>query len=152
MSLPRHSSCQEGFSRSGRAHKQGTLRQLGADPRIFLRIMKEIHNFHQRFLCFILSGHVRKSDSGLLLNINLGVAFSDTHDTAAAAHTVKHKIQQANHKGRRQYPAYNKADDAGTGIFHTVNMDAAFQQAVRQIIIRNTNRIILGKPGIIMRI
>ena len=98
MRLTRHSSCQKGFSRSGRAHKQGTLRQLGADSRILLRIMKEIHNFHQGFLRFILSGHVRKGDSGFLLNINLGVAFSDSHDTAAAAHTIEHKVQQANHK------------------------------------------------------
>ena len=44
MRLAGHSPCKQGLAGSGRAHKQGALRQRRADVGIFFRVMEEIHD------------------------------------------------------------------------------------------------------------
>ena len=60
--------------------------------------MKEINNFLQGFLRFILSGNILECDSGLLLHIHLGIALSDAHHTAAFGHPLHKKCEQQYHQ------------------------------------------------------
>ena len=48
--------------------------------------MQEVDDFLQRLLRLVLTGHVRKRDAGLFLDVFLRGALADAHDAAAPAH------------------------------------------------------------------
>ncbi len=52
--------------------------------------MQEIHDLHQGFLRFILSGNIRKCHAGLFLHVHLGIALADAHDAAADTAAAPH--------------------------------------------------------------
>lgn len=60
--------------------------------------MQEVHQFHQRFLGFVLSGHVRKGDAGLGLHIHLGIALAEVAHAAKTLAPHKAHDQLANDK------------------------------------------------------
>ena len=66
--------------------------------------MKEIHNFLQRFLGFILTGHILKGNSRLFLHISLGftLANAHTHDPAAFIHAPHGEHQKTKKKQCRK--------------------------------------------------
>ena len=112
--------------------------------------MEEIHDLHQRLLGLVFTGHVGKGHAGLLLDVNLGVALSNAHDAASAAHTAEHHIQQSDHQHRRQHPPNDEIDDAGAGAgVLSLEAHTAFQKPVRQFQILDPDRIILDQPGIL---
>ena len=58
--------------------------------------MEEIHDFCQRLLGLVLTGHILEGDAGFLLDVHLGIGLAHTHDSAAAhtLHGEVHKEQQ----------------------------------------------------------
>src|SRR5699024_1575402 len=54
MRFSRHCFCQQGLSCSRRPHQQRALRAYCSDLLIFLRIVQEINDLCQQFLCFVL--------------------------------------------------------------------------------------------------
>ena len=69
--------------------------------------MQEIDDLHKGFLRLILTRDIRERDSGLLLDIDLGVALSDAHHSSAA-HPAVHHIEKSDHERRREYPSHQK--------------------------------------------
>ena len=51
--------------------------------------MQEIYNLLQGFLRFILTSYILKGNSCFLLHINLRIALSNAHGTAALAHLTE---------------------------------------------------------------
>ena len=106
MSFAGHSLGQQGLTCSGRSHQKGTLGKFGTDRGIFTRIMQKIHHFLQRFLCFILTGYIRKQNTCLPLYIRLGFTLSDTaHHTAAFSHAAHDQIHTHDQKHKRNQKA-----------------------------------------------
>ena len=69
-----HSLRQQCLTCTRRAYQKRTLRQLRTDLQITFRLMKEIHHLGQRFLGFLLTGHILKCDAGILLHVvDLGI-------------------------------------------------------------------------------
>ena len=96
--------CKQCLTGSWRAYKKGTFRQFGSDGCVFSGVMKEIHNFLQRFLGFILTGHILKGNSRLFLHISLGftLANAHTHDPAAFIHAPHGEHQKTKKKQCRK--------------------------------------------------
>ena len=82
--------CKQCFARARRADEQRALRQLRADGGVFLRIVQKVNDLDERFLCLILSGHIRECHAGLLFHIDLGLALADPAESAHAAHPLGH--------------------------------------------------------------
>ena len=96
MRLSGHSLCKQCLTGSGRAHEQSSLGKSRADLHILSGIMQKVHDLLQRFLGLVLSRHILEGNSGLLLDIDLGVILADSHNSAASsAHTVHEKVEQA---------------------------------------------------------
>ena len=57
--------------------------------------MKEIHHFLEGFLCLVLTGYILECNAGLLLYIHLGVAFANSHHSAAFRHPPGHPDNHA---------------------------------------------------------
>ena len=133
MSLSRHGLRQKGFSRSGRAHKEGALGQFRADFRIFRRVVEEIHNLRQRLLRLVLSRHVLKGDAGLLLHVNLGVGFAYAHDPASAepAHHGSHQKYQESEPQQGAYDVNHQA----AGLLQFPNLNPVILQPHGQLVI-----------------
>ena len=64
--------------------------------------MQEIDHFLKGFLGLVLSGHILKRDTGLLLHIDLGITAAHAHNTAALAHT--------SHKEAYEHPYEDERD------------------------------------------
>ena len=75
--------------------------------------MKEIDDLHKGFLRLILACHIRKRNSCLLLDVDLGVALSDAHHSSAA-HPAVHHIKKSDHKRRRKNPAHQEVQNIRT--------------------------------------
>ena len=101
---------QQRLSGSGRPHQEGTLGQSRADPGKFSGIMQEIDDLRQALLRLIFTGNVRKGHAGLLLDVDLRIALSDAHNSAAA-HAAHHEVHQQKNEHKRQ-------DKAQQGIEH----------------------------------
>ena len=103
---------QQSLTGSGRAYKQCALWQNCTDICIFLRIMKEIHDFLQGFLRLFLTGYICKGLAGLSLRIDLGVGLSEGHGISHAAHPFRHALAEDladDHKHQDwQHPVKNK--------------------------------------------
>ncbi len=110
MGFARNRSRQKGLTCSGRADQKCALRKLGTDRCIFLRIMQEINDLLQGFLCLILSCYVLEGNTGFLLNIDLGIALADAHHTGSAALTLHNEIEEAPDQGNRKNDAENIVD------------------------------------------
>ena len=107
MRLTGYRLCEQCFTGSWRSHKERSLRQFCTDLSIFLRVVQEIDDLHKGFLRLILTRDIRERDSGLLLDIDLGVALSDAHHSSAA-HPAVHHIEKSDHERRREYPSHQK--------------------------------------------
>ena len=83
----------QGLTCTRRTHKQSSFRQLGADLRVFTRIVKEVYDLRQRLLRLVFTGYIAECNSGLFLYVYLGVALAYAHDTAASADTAHHKVK-----------------------------------------------------------
>ena len=103
-----HRFSQQGLSGSWRSHQKRSFGKLRPDGRVFCRIMQKIHHLLQGFLCLILSGHILKSDTRILLHICFGPAFSHAaHHASALVHSPDnpvhtHKQQNHRHKQGKQ--------------------------------------------------
>ena len=113
MRLTGYRLCEQCFTGSRRTHEERSLRQLCTDLCIFLRVVQEIDDLHKGFLRLILTCNIRERDSGLLLDVDLGVALSDAHHSSAA-HPAVHHIEKSDHQCRRKYPSHQEIQDAGT--------------------------------------
>ena len=108
MRLACHRLGEQGLAGAGRTDQQRALRQLRADGGVFLRIVQEIDDLHQRFLCLVLSRNVAERHAGLLFHIDLGLALSDASDPAEAAASAAavgddaHQQEQAEEEDQRQ--------------------------------------------------
>ena len=103
MRLSRHCLGQQSFTRSGRPHQQCSLGKPGSDFGILSRVMQEIHNLNQRFLCLIFTCHILKRNPCFLLYIHFRIALPHTHGAAASAHLLEHHSQEYPHERHRQY-------------------------------------------------
>ena len=68
--------------------------------------MQEVHDFHQRFLCFVFTGHILECNAGLLLYIYLGIALAHAHGSTASAHSAEQKTCHDPDQYHRQYHGY----------------------------------------------
>ena len=102
--------CKQCFARARRADEQRALRQFRADGGVFLRIVQKVDDLDERFLCLVLSGHIRERHAGLLFHIDLGFALTDAAESAHAAHALRHRAhqqrEQAVHEDHRQHPPW----------------------------------------------
>ena len=136
--LARDGLGQKRLAGARRADQQRALRELCADGGIFLRVMQEIDDLHERFLGLVLSGHIGKRDAGGLFHIDLGLALADAADAAAHAlrHAAHEKAEQRIHDDDRQQPCDDKGhdgagllDDLGV-VFHALRVEPGLQIVV----------------------
>ena len=133
MRLSRHRLCQQGLTRSGRSHKQGSLGQPRAYLGILSGIVQEINHLHQGFLGLVLACHVLKGHARFLLHIDLGIALAHAHRTAAAAHLFKDDAQQYPHQRNRQHHIeHHIHNSAGIVVQRPVGIDSVLYHARRQ--------------------
>ena len=104
MCLTRHGSGKKCLAGTRRANQQRALRKAGADIRVLLRVMEEIHDFLQGILRLFLARHIGKGLAGLRLRVNLGIGFSKGHGIAAA-HTLLHLLR---HHIPKEYEYQNR--------------------------------------------
>ena len=57
---------EQGLARAGRTHEQGTARQLGTDLLVALRVLEEVHDLLERFLCLLLAGNILEGHTDIL--------------------------------------------------------------------------------------
>ena len=91
-SFASYSLCQESLTGSWRTNEQCALRNLTTQIGIFLRILKEFHDFLYFLLGTFLSGNILEGDSqGISLLVHLCLALTYIEDAAAhVAHTASH--------------------------------------------------------------
>ena len=139
--LARDGLGQKRLAGARRADQQCALRELRADGGVFLRVMQEIDDLHERFLGLVLSGHIGKRDAGGLFHIDLGLALADAADAAAHAlrHAAHEKAEQGVHDDDRQQPCDDKGhdgagllDDLGV-VFHALRVEPVFQIVIRNV-------------------
>ena len=138
---------QQGLACAGRAYQQGSLGELGADARVTLGIVEEVHDFLQGFLGLVLSGHILKGDAGILLDIFLGCRLAYIAHQAAAAHSGKEEAEQEPHQGDGYHiREQNTEQIAGAVRDICLHCNALALQAGRQ------SGIVLGLTGILDRL
>ena len=116
MCLSCHGLCEQGLSGSRRAYKQGTLGKFCSDCCIFVRIMQKFHNLLQRFLGLILSGHILKCDTGLLLYIGFGFTLAYAHHASAFVHHTHDQAEAYYQQNHRYQKIQNSPNDRAGGI------------------------------------
>ena len=103
---------------------------------IFSRIMQEIHQLDQGFLCLVLTGHICECDAGLLLHVHLGSAFSHT------THALHHEIHHNNNQYKRKDKTEQRLDHGHAVLALPADLNTARQQPVGQFIVPlHRNRI-----------
>ena len=97
--LSGHSLRQQRLTRSGRADKQGALRNLSTQVGVALRILQKIHDLLHFLFGTLLSGYILEGDAHLVaLLIEFGLALADVEHTAAiaaASHSAHEKPQHS---------------------------------------------------------
>ena len=105
-SFASHSLCQQGFTRSWRAHKQCSLWNLTTQIGIFARILQEVNNLLHLLFSPLLSSHILECDAqGVSLLIQFSFALADIKHaaTASAAHaTTKEPHEEEENENRRE--------------------------------------------------
>ena len=91
MRLSCYGLSQECLAGAGRAHKQCSLGELGANLHIFAGVMQEIHHFLQGLLSFVFTRDIREGDACVLLHVFLGRTLADAAHEAAAAGSAEYK-------------------------------------------------------------
>ena len=97
LCLAGNSLGEQRLARAGRAHKQGSARQLCADFLIALGTVEEVDDLGQGLLGLVLTGDVVERDARLLLGDNLRVGSAQTLAETAEAHrgvVVAHGLAQ----------------------------------------------------------
>ena len=136
MCLSCHRTRKERFTGSGRADKKCSLGELRADLYVALRVVKKIHDLHQRLLGLILTGNVLKRHAGVALNILLRIGLPDTHHSATSAHLAHNQQHQAPEKKKRKYIIQKNRNQESGGIRDlTIHNDPGLQCPVRHDII-----------------
>ena len=125
-----HCLGQHGFAGARRVYQQSSLGQFCTDLGIFLWIMQEVHDFHQRFLCFVFTGHILECNAGLLLYIYLGIALAHAHGSAASAHSAEQKTCHDPDQYHRQYHGYqNLHQEIGSIAGHAIPLNIMLLQS-----------------------
>ncbi len=136
MCLTCNRSGEKGLTCSRRAYKKGSLRKLGSDCGIFLRIMQEINNLLQGFLGLVLSCNILECYARFLLNVNLGITLANTHHTGSAALTLHNKVEEAPDQSDRKNNTENVVDHSCRAVRNlTGNIDIMLFQEGDQILI-----------------
>ena len=91
--------------------------------------MKEIHQLYQGFLRLILTGYVRKGNTGFFLHVHLGSALSH------AAHALHHEIHHDNNQDKRKDKADQRLDHGHAVLAFPADLYAARKQTVCQLVI-----------------
>ena len=106
----------EGLTRTGRAYQKGALGQLCADLCVLLRIMQEVNDLLQRFLCLILTGYISEGDAGLLFHIHFGLAVAKATHHAPTRHPLGDGAHQK--EGHKEHTGIEKDHNDGGIILH----------------------------------
>ena len=148
IGLTGHGLGQQRFAGTGRAHQQGALGELGADGGVFLRIVEEVDDLLQRFLCLVLTGHILEGDAGGLFHIDLGIGLAHIADAADAAAALGEETHQQHEHAHHQNGRHDVSDHelqhrrhlglVGAGVFHMV-------------LIEQRQQIVVGKLGSVER-
>ena len=136
--FPGDSLGQQRLTGAGRANQQRALRHGSADGGILAGIVQEVHQFHQCFLGFVLSGHVRKSDSGLGLHVHLGIALAEVAHAAKtlAAHKAHDQLANDKEEQDRQDPVIEYAFQRSAFLGDDLRKGhLAFHQLFHQLIV-----------------
>ena len=113
MCLSCYCLCKQGFSSSWRAYKKRSLWKICTNFRIFLRIMKKIHNLLQSILCLLFPGYILKCDSRFAFRINFCIGFSEGHSISAAhtfCHHAAHQLPNDDKHENGEYPGHKDVE------------------------------------------
>ena len=147
MRLTRDSLGKQCLTGSGRAHQQSSLGELGADLDIFPRIVQEIYHFLQRFLGFILSGHIRECYAGVLLHILLGCTLAHASHESAAAGSSENEPHDDPQKSNGQHIGKQERYHHSRAVRYVpVDRDACLKKPLRQ------RRVLLGDACVADRV
>ena len=129
---------QQGLTGTGRSNQQGALRHGSADSGIFSGIMQEVHQLHQGFLRLVLTGHIRKGNTGLGLHVHLGIALAEVAHAAEtfAAHITHQQLPDDKENNNGQDPVC-KNTFQGTAFpgNNLGKLHLAFSQLLYQLVI-----------------
>ena len=103
---------QQGLAGARRADEQRALGQLGADARVFARVVQEVHDLGQGFLGLVLTGDVCKCLAGLGLRVDLGARFAKAHRVSAHGfhHLFAHPLADRDDQDDRDRVADQQAE------------------------------------------
>ena len=138
---------QQGLACAGRAYQQGSLGELGADARVTLGIVEEVHDFLQGFLGLVLAGHILKGNAGILLDIFLGRGLAHIAHQAAAAHPCKEEAEQEPHQGDGHHIREQDAEQIAGAV-----RDIRFHCNTLALQTGRQGGIILGLTGVLNRL
>ena len=111
--------CQQSLTGTGRTNQQSALGDLCADGGILLRIVEEIDDLLQRFLGFILSGHISEGDTGFLFHVYLCLALADGHTAAhLAAHIAHQEAEEQEDQGKGNHIGKQNGNQEGIFLFN----------------------------------
>ena len=109
VSLARDRAGQQRLAGSGRPVEQRAARDSGAELRVALRVLEEVHDLHQLVLGVIDSGHVVEGDSLLLPGLDApsrgGAAEAAEHAATTATHLAAEKPDEEPHQQDRREEA-----------------------------------------------
>ena len=129
--FPCHGLCKQRLAGAGRAHKEGTLGELGADIGIALGIVEEVDDLLQGLLGLVLSGHILKGNAGLLLHIHLGLALAKAAHHAVAAHSLGQVPHEHEENGKGNAVVEHHQDNGVVLLNLLVHGDSPVRQLLR---------------------
>ena len=113
--LSRHRLGQQRLARPRRPDQQHALRDVGAEPAVLLRVLQEIDHLLQFRLGLVDPGHVGEGHPGVRLDIDLGPALADRHETAQpallAGEAPEHEVPEPEEHGPRHDPRQQVAQE-----------------------------------------
>ena len=129
--------CKQGLTRAGRADQKSTLRNLGSEGGVLLRVLEEIHYFDHLFFRSIQAGDILEGDVDLVLvrQLALGLAHIEgVHSPALAAgtahsavHSTEHPDPEHHQKQQRKGPLEDTVPDLAV-VLHYDGDTAGFVQ------------------------
>ena len=98
--------------------------------------MQEVDDLDQRLLRLILTGHILKSDTGLLLHIHLRRRLADTHDAAVpVSHATHGHVHDDEDQNEREDDADERLHDkSGIVRFLLIDNDAMLEHTIHELL------------------